>query len=293
MGGAVNNVNEIRRHIKAVTQTRQITNAMYLLSTSQMKRAISKMTFNRTYLRRIRATVKDILMHVDKSHVFLEDRGNKRQAFVVVAADKEMCGSYNNDILKAAIEKINQSEDPLIMTVGLCAQTGLEQAGYTVSKHWYGASQNPFVHHAREITESLVDLYLENEIDEVYIIFTRYYSQLSQIIRCMRLLPLKLEDFSKIELEFDKPRQIDFTPSFSEVFDTMVPEYMIGYIYAALNHASACENIARMNAMQSATRNADEMINKLNKDYNAARQLAITNEITEIASASLLSENAI
>jgi len=289
----MNNMNEIRRHIKAVEQTRQITNAMYLLSTSQMKRAISKMTFNRTYLRRIRATVKDILIHTDKQHVFLEDRGNKRQAFIVIGADKEMCGSYNNDIIKAAKAAIEKCEQPLIMSVGICVQTGLEKAGYTVDKHWYGASQNPFVHHAREITEHLVDLYLENEIDEVYVIFTRYYSQVNQTIRCMRLLPLHLEDFSKIELEFDKPRQIDFTPSFTEVFDTMVPQYMIGYIYAALNHASACENIARMNAMQSATKNADEMIDKLSREFNAARQLSITNEITEIAAASSLSENAV
>lgn len=289
----MNNMNEIRRHIKAVEQTRQITNAMYLLSTSQMKRAISKMAFNRVYLRRIRATVKDILIHTDKQHVFLEDRGNKRQAFVVIAADKEMCGSYNNDILKAAKVIIGKCEQPLIMTVGICAQTGLEQAGYSIYKHLYGASQNPFVHHAREITEHLVDLYLENEIDEVYVIFTRYYSQVHQEIRCMRLLPLHLEDFERINLEFDKPRQIDFTPSFEEVFDTMVPQYMIGYIYATLNHASACENIARMNAMQSATKNADEMIDKLSREFNAARQLSITNEITEIASASSLSEQAI
>jgi len=289
----MNNMNEIRRHIKAVEQTRQITNAMYLLSTSQMKRAISKMTFNRTYLRRIRATVKDILMHSDRQHVFLEDRGNKRQAFVVIGADKEMCGSYNNDIIKFSKEVISKCENPLIMTVGICVQTGLEQAGFTVDKHWYGASQNPFVHHGREITERLVDLYLENEIDEVYVIFTRYYSQTSQVIRCMRLLPLRLEDFSRIELEFDMPRQIDFTPSFTEVFDTMVPQYMIGYIYSALNHASACENIARMNAMQSATKNADEMIERLSREYNAARQLSITNEITEIAAASGLSEKAI
>jgi F-type H+-transporting ATPase subunit gamma len=179
------------------------------------------------------------------------------------------------------------------MTVGLRAHIMLEKAGITVDKHWYGASQNPFVFHAREITEKLVDMYLENEIDEAYVIFTRYYSQVNQVIRCMRLLPLKLEDFSRIELEFDKPRQIDFTPSFDEVFDTMVPQYLIGYIYAALNHASACENIARMNAMQSATKNADEMIDKLSREFNAARQLAITNEITEIAAAANLSENAI
>jgi len=287
------NMNEIRRHIKAVEQTRQITNAMYLLSTSQMKKAISKMTFNRTYLRRIRATVKDILLHTDRDHVYLEDRGNRRQAFVVIAGDKEMCGSYNNDVIKEAVKKIRQCPEPLVMTVGLCAHTGLEKAGITVSNHWYGASQNPFVYHAREITNSLTDLYLENEIDEAYVIFKRYYSQVNQVIRCMRLLPLHLEDFSKIDCEFESSREIDFTPSFKEVFDTMVPEYMLGYIFAALNHASACENIARMNAMQSATKNADEMIEKLSREFNAARQLAITNEITEIASATSLSENAV
>lgn len=287
------NMNEIRRHIKAVEQTRQITNAMYLLSTSQMKRAISKMNFNKIYLKRIRATVKDILMHTDKEHIFLKDRGNKRQAFVVIAADKEMCGSYNNDIVKEAKKIISKYENPLIMTVGLCAQAGLEQAGFEIYKHWYGASQNPFVYHAREITENLVDLFIDEKIDEIYVIFTRYYSQTNQTIQCNRLLPLHLEDFADIEHEYDNSRQIDFTPSFEEVFDTMVPEYLIGYIYSALNHASACENIARMNAMQSATKNADEMIDKLTRDFNAARQLTITNEITEIASASSLGEKAL
>ena len=287
------NMNEIRRHIRAVEQTRQITNAMYLLSTAQMKKAIVKMSFNRTYLKRIRSTVKDILLHTDKSHVFLEDRGNKRQAFVVIAADKEMCGSYNNDVINEAVRMIKECEQPIVMTVGLRAHVMLEQNGIKVEKNWYGASQNPFVYHARRITETLVDLYLDNQIDEAYIIFKRYVSQANQIIRCTRLLPLKIEDFDRVEPEYDKPMEIDFTPSFGEVFDTMVPQYLIGYIYSALNHASACENIARMNAMESATKNADEMIDKLSRDFNAARQLAITNEITEIAAASQAGENAV
>lgn len=287
------NMNEIRRNIKAVEQTRQITNAMYLLSTSQMKKAMGKITFNRTYLRRIRATVKDILLRTDKEHIFIEDRGDKRQLFVVVAADKEMCGSYNHDVVNAAAERIKASTSPIVATVGLCAQLQLEKLGINNDLHWYGVSQNPTLYCARDIAEHIIDLYCRNDIDEAYIIFTRYYSQLHQEIRCMRLLPLKLEDFSKIEVECDYPREIIFEPEFSEVFDTMVPQYIIGYIYAALNHALVCEQIARMNAMQSATKNADEMIKSLNSQFNAARQLAITNEITEIASAAQLGNNAV
>lgn len=287
------NMNEIRRNIKAVEQTRQITNAMYLLSTSQMKKAMTKIAFNRTYLRRIRATVKDILLRSDKEHIFLEDRGNKRQMFLVVASDKEMCGSYNHDVTNAAAEIIKKSESPIVATVGICAQLLLEKQGINNDYHWYGASQNPSLYCARSIGEHIVELYTKGEIDEAYIIFTRYYSQVNQTIRCMRLLPLKLEDFSKINVEYDYPKDLIFEPSFSEVFDQMVPQYIIGYIYAALNHASVCENIARMNAMQSATRNADEMLNSLNSQFNAARQLAITNEITEIATAAQLGNDAI
>lgn len=280
------NMNEIRRNIRAVEETRQITNAMYLLSTSRMKKAVAATEHNRMYMHRIRATVKDILnKSPDVQHRYLKNASDKRAAFIVIASDKGLAGAYNSNIINRAMAEFAKHDKIYVSTVGIMATEGLHNRGVNIDYEWFGASQKPTLYYARQIAEHFINLYRQDEVDQVYVIYTHFHTTLWQSVRCRRLLPLSLDDLYDEKIEYKYNADIIYQPSIKEVFDVMAPQYLIGLIYGCLNQASASEHVERMNAMQSATNNADEMIKKLSLEYNAARQLAITNEITEIASA--------
>ena len=135
------------------------------------------------------------------------------------------------------------------------------------------------------ISEKLIGLYLTDDFHEVYVVYTEFHSAAVQEPKCVRLLPLLRRDFLDVEREGDKNAQMIFEPSIEVVFDQLVYQYVTGFMYDVFMQSAASENIARMNAMQSATRNADDMIKHLSTELNAARQLQITNEITEISAA--------
>ncbi|MBE6688361.1 MAG: ATP synthase F1 subunit gamma [Ruminococcaceae bacterium] len=282
----VRNLSAIRHEAKAVEQTRQITNAMYLLSTSRMKKAMQVIDYNQMYMRRIRAAVKDILrMSTSVHHHYVEDTG-KRAAYLVISADKSMCGAYNFNVVDCAVKSMSRHEvTPFISNVGICGNEMLKAKGFEVDTDWLGASQKPSLYYARQIAEHLIQLYDSDEISEIYVVYTKYVNSVVQKAECIKLLPLSLDIFDDVNIEYNYDTQVLYSPSPMEVFDTMVPQYCIGMVYGFLNHASASEHAARMTSMQSATHNADSMIEELNFEYNTARQSAITAEITEIASA--------
>lgn len=280
------NMNEIRRNIRAVQETRQITNAMYLLSTSRIKKAMLEIGHNKSYMKTIRATVKDILIKSpDVHHRYIDEHKHKRAAFLVIASDKGLCGSYNIGVVNCAMKEMKLHENPYVTTIGIMATQILSNYGIKPDHEWLGASQKPTLYFARQIADHFIDLYKTNQIDEVYVVYSYYHTQMYQKPRCVRLLPLSVEDFNDVNLEYEYDKDIIYEPSIKEVFDTMVPQYVIGFIYGCMHQAAASEHSARMNAMQNATNNADEMIKKLNLEFNTARQLAITSEITEIAAA--------
>lgn len=282
----VRNLSSIRHEAKAVEETRQITNAMYLLSTSRMKKAMQVIEYNQTYMQRIRAAVKDILRTSGSLHHKYTHGSGKRAAYLIISADKSMCGAYNFNVIDCAVNHIKtQSETPFIANVGICGAELLKARGYEADMDWLGASQKPSLYYARQIAEHLINLYDSDEISDIYVVFTRYINSAVQKSECFKLLPLSMDIFDDVNIEYDYQAQVLYQPSPMEVFNTMVPQYCIGIIYGILNHASASEHAARMNSMQSATHNADRMIEELNFEYNTARQSAITAEITEIASA--------
>ena len=282
----VRNLSEIRHETKAVEQTRQITNAMYLLSTSRMRKAMQMIEYNRTYMRRIRATVKDILRMSGSVHHTYTEANGKRAAYLIISADKSMCGAYNFNVVDCAIKSMSaHNETPYVSTDGICGTEALRNKGYTVDMEWLGAAQDPSLYYSRRIAENLIELYNTDEIGEIYVVFTRYINSVTQKAECIKLLPLSDDIFNDVDIEYDYQAQVLYEPSVSEVFNTMVPQYCIGVIYGCLHHAVASEHAARMTSMQSATNNADGMIEKLKFEYNTARQSAITAEITEIAAA--------
>lgn len=285
----MSNANEIKQHLKAVEQTRQITNAMYLLSTSRMKKAMQNVDFNLFYLQRLRATIKDVLSKTknnDLTNRFIEDYHKGTAIFVVVTSDKGLCGGYNSSVIKLAREKISEYGGyPVVVSLGIAGDKMLRDKGICPVYSWYGASQHPTMNLASQVADKLIGLYLTEEYHEVYVVYTEFHSASHQEPKCVRLLPLLRRDFLDVEREGDKNAEMIFEPSIDVVFDQLVYQYVTGFMFDVFMQSSASENIARMNAMQNATRNADEMIKQLSTELNTARQLQITNEITEISAA--------
>lgn len=285
----MSNVNEIKQHLKAVEQTRQITNAMYLLSTSRMKKAMQHVDFNLFYLKRLRATIKDVLSKTknnDLTNRFIEDDKKGSAVFVVITSDKGLCGGYNSAVIKLAMERLAAYDDnPVVISLGIAGDKMLKDRGIFPVYSWYGASQHPTMNLASQVAEKLIGLYLTEDFHEVYVVYTEFHSSAVQVPVCVRLLPLLRRDFNDVASEGDKHAEMIFEPSIDVVFDQLVYQYVTGFMFDVFMQSSASENIARMNAMQSATRNADDMIKHLSTELNAARQLQITNEITEISAA--------
>ena len=284
----MNNTNEIKQRLKAVSETRQITNAMYLLSSSRMKKAMQNIDFNLFYMKRLRATIKDILSKAKRNNIhdkFIDDNGSGSAVFVVITSDKGLCGVYNSAVIHEALSKMKDYDEPLVISLGLMGDRLLKNAGITPEFSWYGASQHPTLNLAEQVANKLIELYLTNDYHEVYIVYTEFVNSSVQTPKCVRLLPLLRRDYTDVSYEYNYQAQAIYEPSIEKVFEHLVYQYITGFMYDVFMQSSASENIARMTAMQNATRNADEMTAALSAQLNAARQLQITNEITEIAAA--------
>lgn len=286
------NINELRDHIRAVQETRQITNAMYLLSASRMKKVVAHVDYNREYFNRIRSAVKDILSRSPQiANPYLTVRPVKRAAYLVIAADKGMAGAYNHNVLQFAWDKINgYGVDKYLATIGIHATEYFSRKGWTPDREFLGMAQNPSIANARLLKDELFDLYDRGEVDEVSVIYTRFINSAVQYPRIVRLLPLSIRDYKNVTVEYDYDLDMIYHPTPETVFDELVPQYCVGLLYGAMAQSYASEHCARMNAMQSATKNADELIKNLKYAYNAARQLKITQELTETVAASLLQQ---
>lgn len=284
----MSSVNEVKRHLKAVEETRQITNAMYLLSTSRMKKAMQNIDFNLFYLQRLRSTIKDIIKQTNGNNLhdkYIDDSGKGTAVFVVVTSDKGLCGSYNTAVVDLALKKMAEHFEPLVVSLGIIGDSMFKSKGIPVGYSWFGASQHPTLNLADQVASKLVPLYLTDDYHEVYVVYTEYVNSNVQIPKCVRLLPLLESDFDDIQQEGSHPTQMIYEPSVEAVFEHLVWQYVVGFMYDVFMQSAASENIARMTAMQNATHNADEMIKELSAELNSARQLQITNEITEISAA--------
>lgn len=276
---------DVKNSIGAIGDTSKITKAMKLISTSKMKKAIQRYDANLLYFNRVRAAIKDILVHShDLHHTFLEKHEKGHPAYIVIAADKGLCGAYNHNILNFAYDFMAKDEK-FVITIGQEARAFFERKQVPIDVEYLHISQNPTLYEARNLVDDLTRMYKESEMNEVYVIYTRYYSSVKQEPTVIKLLPMELTSFEDIDTECEYENEMNYYPSPRQVFDVLVPQYIVGLVYGALVQAFASENSARMMAMDSSSKSADEMLAKLNIELNHARQQAITMEITEIVGA--------
>ncbi|NLT58893.1 MAG: ATP synthase F1 subunit gamma [Clostridiales bacterium] len=283
-------ISDIRYHIKSIHQTRQITSAMHLISAARMQKAIRRIEQNRAYFYRALDTMKYIRGHTGPTnHPYLTRRepGNK-MAYIVIAGDRGLAGSYNHDLLALAQQAMQDQNVTHIFTVGDIATAHFERAGQTVNARFENMLADLSINTARAIVALIMQLYDAQEIDELHVIYMKFVNAALQKPKDFKLLPIELADFGEERTEVQELGEMLCDPSPERVFDALVPQFMIGFIYGALVHAYASENCARMNAMDSATRSADKLLKKLTFQYHSVRQLNITNELSEITGAANL-----
>lgn len=286
------NTHEIKRHIDAVRQTRKITGAMELISSARLKKILKHMEYNGVYLSRVQSAMKDILTSPHPvEHPYLKTGTGKKRLYIVIAGDKGMVGSYNSAILHFAYDEIQKCrESCMLFTIGIVAGDFFRSKGLPPDFEMPGLSQNPSLYNARQLMETVVDLYDRHEARSVYVIYTNFSKGSSAKPSLRRVLPIRISDYTDIQLN-EPEHEIVYSPSANEVFERLVPQYLVGILFSALIQSYASEHFARRNAMHQATENADELIKQLQLQYNTARQTAITQEIAEISGAAEILKN--
>ena len=260
---------EIQDRMRSIKDTLKITNAMYMISSSKLKKSKKMLADTEPYFYTLQSEMSRILRHLpDMNSIYFKTNAEiperKRKAgYIVITADKGLAGSYNHNILKLAEEELEKRDDYKLFVLGELGRHYFEQKGINIDKQFHFVVQDPSLSRARRIAEDLLKLYHTNELDA-------------------QLLPLKKADF-KIPVPIDIPLEgLALKPSAEEVMDHIVPNYVVGFVYGALVEAFSCEQNARMMAMEGATNSAKQMLKELDIEYNRARQAAITQEITEV-----------
>ena len=279
---------EIQDRMRSIKDTLKITNAMYMISSSKLKKSKKMLADTEPYFYTLQSEMSRILRHLpDMNSIYFKTNAEiperKRKAgYIVITADKGLAGSYNHNILKLAEEELEKRDDYKLFVLGELGRHYFEQKGINIDKQFHFVVQDPSLSRARRIAEDLLKLYHENQLDELYIIYTTMVNAMQEEAQVAQLLPLKKTDF-KIPVPIDIPLEgLALKPSAEEVMDHIVPNYVVGFVYGALVEAFSCEQNARMMAMEGATNSAKQMLKELDIEYNRARQVAITQEITEV-----------
>ena len=277
-------VNEIRHRIEAVEQTRKITGAMELVSSTRMRRVMSHIEYNREYFAHIRRTMREILSSSDGiSHPYLEGRPEGRRTYIVIAGDKGLCGAYNANVLALADSELEKHPGSSLITIGNTAELHFRRKGMIPDITMYGIVQDPTMRAARRISSEIIKLFDDGLTDDIHVIFTSFYGAAKNKPTEFRLLPVKVHDYD--DVTDAEVGEVLYEPSAQRVFEQLVPQYMMGLIFGVMVQAYAAEHYSRMNAMHSSTQNAGDMLKSLTTQYNMARQSAITNELSEITGA--------
>lgn len=272
---------EIKTRIASVENTKQITKAMELVSSSKFRRAKEKAESSKAYFNTLKEAVENIAKSTSgvKSE-FLKQREVKNRCYVVIAGDRGLAGGYNANVFKSLVAETQGSKNVKVVTIGKKAKEFVSKREFEVIGS-IPSVENANYEDIMNISKTVMDSYQNGDIDEVKLIYTEFVSALSQEPRLVKLLPISIEA-DKGEEKKQSGAAVQYLPSADAVLGFIVPKYVSGMIYGGLAESYASEQAARRTAMESATDNANEMISNLELQYNRARQAAVTQEISEI-----------
>ncbi|MCI8747297.1 MAG: ATP synthase F1 subunit gamma [Lachnospiraceae bacterium] len=288
---------DIKRRKESVQSTGQITKAMKLVSSVKLQKAKVGAEVSKPYFETMYETVADMIAKSGQmSHPFLQKSKSDKKAVITITSNRGLAGGYNSNIVKMVSkdERFNK-EDTVIYAVGVKGRDSLSRQGYKIAGDYSEAINEPLYADAMEIGKELLSKFTSGEIGEIYLAYTIFKNTVVQIPTLIKLLPIDAEDIVSEQEEepqspLDKITLMNYEPEPEEALDAIIPKYINSLVFGGLVESHASENGARMQAMDSATSNAEEMISDLSLKYNRARQASITQELTEIiAGASAIS----
>ena len=271
---------DIKRRRGSIQSTQQITKAMKLVSTVKLQRARAGAERSKAYFDSMYSTVNSILSRVGHvEHRYLMPGKSPKKAVIVISSNRGLAGGYNSNVVKLVTrnEEWNK-EDIVVYAIGSKGRDTLARSGYEIKETLTEVIEAPAYEDAMLLTRRLLEAFEQDEIGEIYLAYTSFKNTVSHVPTLLKLLPV---DF-KPEEESTGQAMMNFEPEDEEALDMIIPKYITSLIYGAMVEAVASENGARMQAMDNATSNAEEMISDLALKYNRARQSSITQELTEI-----------
>lgn len=276
---------EIRSRINSITETKKVTDAMYMISSVKMRRARKELESTAPYFRALREELGELLHYIPKndSRFFRlpSDEHPFGRAVLLITSDKGLAGSYNQTAIRAAEKLLQMEEDLMLFIVGEYGRQYFQSRHTFVAPNFHYSAAFPTVREARRICADLLDEYNRGRLQQIEIVYTHYHSGRPGETKIRTLLPLDRSDFydsSTVPQLTEK----EYIPSPTAVLDGIVPSYLTGFIYSALVDSYCSEQESRMTAMQSAGKNAEDMLARLRLQYHGLRQAAITREMTEI-----------
>ena len=280
------NMKDVKRRIKSVESTMQITKAMQLVASSKMRKAKDRAEAVHPFFEGVFQVMADISRDHEFRSIFTKKKFKNSVLLIVIAGDRGLAGGFNSNVLKMAkaeADKIIASGgEVMIMAIGKKAVEFFEKRDYKLIEGFPQIAEGIELVDTMMIADKVITRFRSGDFDAVELVYTTFVSVMTQEPQHLRILPVENLDY----LGEKHPMTI-YDPSPEEVFDSLIPEYMGGMLYSAIVDSFASEQAARRTAMESASDNASEMIDKLSLLYNRARQAQITQEITEISSASL------
>lgn len=270
----------IKRRKGSIESTQQITKAMKLVSTVKLQRAKGRAEKSKSYFECMYATVKSVLAKSGNiNHPYLQAGDSTKKAVIVITSNRGLAGGYNSNVIKLITKGDFSKADTALYTVGIKGKDYFSHHGYEVVKDYSNLIEEPAYADAMRISEDLLKAFSDGEVGEIYLAYTAFKNTVSHVPTLLKLLPV---DTDGLEDADEDKALMNFEQDEEEALNLLIPKYVTSLIYGSMVEAVASENGARMQAMDSATSNAEEMIDKLSLQYNRARQGSITQELTEI-----------
>ena len=276
---------EIKRRRGSIQSTQQITKAMKLVATVKLQKARQRAEYSKPYFQYMYQTVSSVLAKAGAiDHPYLTKGKSDKVGIVVITSDRGLAGGYNSNVVKLVTESGFEKENVRLYTAGKKGADALSRKGYEVAVNLTDVMEEPTFADAKKLSEQLLADFKNGEIGEIYVAYTEFKNTVVHIPKLVKVLPVDTASVGNdsSEAKKDDLAIMKFEPSEEETIGLLVPKYVASILYGTFVEAVASENGARMQAMDSATNNAEEIINELELVYNRARQGAITQELTEI-----------
>lgn len=280
---------EVKSHIGSVNSTKKITNAMYMISSTKLKKAKSELEKTRPYFSMLESEIRRLFQtRSDIESPFFYPKSGRKPAetysYLVITADKGLAGAYNMNVLRRMEEERERHKKTRIYMVGEYGRRYCKRRNIPIEQSFLYTAQSPTLQRARVISSTMLTEYLMKRTDEIRIIYSDMKTDIQTEVKMMKLLPFERKLFyTPEERRTNRDREFRFNPNVDEVINRVMPSYVAGSIYGALVDSFSAEQNARMTAMRSASKNADELLSELKLTYDRLRQAAITQEITEVA----------